>query len=340
MSKPDQTKDPEINVPAAPPLLMPILAICVVAAFVAGLIYWQVQPEGPLNEERQTESAELDEEAPAETEQETAKSASPSDKASLPIDPTIGLRMTPHQAIYDIEMTAASSNAQIINISGQMFFQWTPTCEAWTTEHKFNLIYEYADSPAMHISSDFSTYEPFDGSEFNFSSRRSRDGEIYEELRGRAEITDPETGSGVAFFTFPEDLSFDLPPGTIFPMRHTLDVTDALKNGGTFVNRTIFDGSDSDGPVNINAFIGREIDLPDGLSEQEGVDTGLLPLPARKVQMAFFPLINETAAADYEMIATLHTNGVISAMEIDYGDFSVRQNLVALEELERSETCN
>ena len=59
--------------------------------------------------------------------------------------------LVPHKAVYEIKMISRRSSAQILNISGQMLFNGNTTCEAWTTDHKFKLLYEYADAPAMNI---------------------------------------------------------------------------------------------------------------------------------------------------------------------------------------------
>jgi len=76
--------------------------------------------------------------------------------------------LVPHKALYDISLVATRSGSQVVNISGQMFYEWKPTCEAWITDHRFSLFYEYADSPGMRITSDFSTHETYDGNLFNY----------------------------------------------------------------------------------------------------------------------------------------------------------------------------
>jgi hypothetical protein len=182
----------------------------------------------------------------------------------------------------------------------------------------------------MRITSDFSTFEPFDGSRFNFVAQRKRDGEIFEELRGDAQIGDE--GAGSIHFRMPADVSYDLPAGSLFPMRHTLAVLENIRAGKTFFNATIFDGSDQDGPVEINAFIGgKEMDGVDGIAEGDKIDKSLLDTKAHDVRLAFFPLSKQEAGADYEMSLIFHDNGIISDMSVDYQDFSVTQKLTALE---------
>lgn len=243
-------------------------------------------------------------------------------------DPAIAKGFVPHKAIYDIRLAGKKSGSQILNISGQMLYDWSSNCEAWNSNHKFNMIYEYADTPPMRMISDYSLYEMFDGSRLDFSSTRKNDNEILEELRGTATF---EENAGKAIFRLPQNLSFDLGENTVFPMRHSLDVLEKMRAGKKFYNAVIFDGSDQDGPVEINAFIGGSTKPPEKVLKAKGVDTELLNSPSHSIRLAFFPLMLDQAEADYEMSMVFHENGIISDMTIEYSDFSVSQTLVALE---------
>jgi len=106
------------------------------------------------------------------------------------------------------------------------------------------------------------------------------------------------------------------------------------------MNRTLFDGSDMDGPIEVNAFIGKEANAIARIETSPQIDIGLLNGAAKDVQMAFFPLMDEEVfVADYEMDALFHENSVISDMYIDYNEFSIRQKLVALEKLDVKPVC-
>jgi hypothetical protein len=238
---------------------------------------------------------------------------------------------TPHKALYEIKLAGTKSGSQIANITGQMMYEWQPACDAWVSNHRFNLYYEYADTPAMRIASDFTTYEPFDGKSINFTSQRKRDGELIEELRGDAQVDD--TGKGAAIYTLPRGLEFDMPAGSMFPMNHTLNVLDAIRQGKKFYHGVVFDGSDEDGPVEINAVIGKPVPPENVLKSSKDLDATLLKSPAHEIRLAFFPLTNSSEASDYEMNITFHENGIISDMFIEYDDFSITQKLVALEPL-------
>lgn len=243
-------------------------------------------------------------------------------------DPAIQKGFIPHKALYEIKLAGKKSGSQIVSISGQMFYEWSSNCDAWNSNHRFNLLYEYADTPPMKITSDFSTYETFDGKTFNFASQRKRNGDLFEELRGLA-IKDGDVQT--ATFSLPEGLEYELKPNTLFPMQHTLDVLDTIKSGKKFYKATIFDGSDQDGPVEVNAFIGKKQELDEEFKENKNIDQSLLNNDAWTVQLAFFPAVNQESTADYEMTLVFHDNGVISEMMVDYGDFTVSQKLKALD---------
>lgn len=252
-------------------------------------------------------------------------------------DPAIQAGFVPHKALYEIKLAGKKSGSQIVSIGGQMFYEWTSNCDAWNSNHRFNLLYEYADTPPMKITSDFSTYETFDGKTFNFASQRKRNGELFEELRGLALNNDEEKR---ATFSLPEGLEYELKPNTLFPMRHTLDVLNTIKSGKKFFKATIFDGSDQDGPVEVNAFVGKKQDPAEMFKEAKNIDMSLVSNDAWTVQLAFFPLGSEEALADYEMTLVFHENGVISDMLVDYGDFTVSQRLTALDKVEDAACMN
>lgn len=247
------------------------------------------------------------------------------------LDRTAREVLAPHKAIYNIEMISRRSSSQILNIHGQMYFSLLPSCEAWSTDHRFNLYYEYSDSAPMQITSDFTTYETLDGQSFDFSSRRKRDGELYQELRGS--VARNQNGQGVVTYSQPVGLSFEMPAGSLFPMAHTAAMMKNIRTGQKIFSAVVFDGSDEEGPIEINTVVGKAVNVMATLQPGPAIDTTLINSPARRARMAFFPLASTGPEADYEMDVILHDNGVISDMTVDYGEFSVSQKLVALENI-------
>lgn len=253
------------------------------------------------------------------------------------VDPAQNLGFVPHKALYEIRLSSRRSNANVSDIKGQMAYEWTSSCDAWITAHRFDITYNYLEAPPMRLTSEFSTHESFDGNSFNFSSQRKHDDQVIEEIRGVANHSEGE-GDARAIYSIPKELAFDLPDNTLFPMAHTMDLLRALKDGQRFHNKTLFDGSDEDGPVAVNSFVGKKSAPVTEESITENMDMALLAAQGWRVRLAFFPLHEFETTSDYEMSAIFHENGVISDMEIEYKDFSITQKLIALEPL--SNTCD
>ncbi|MFK7839582.1 MAG: DUF1849 family protein [Bdellovibrionales bacterium] len=245
----------------------------------------------------------------------------------------------PHKALYEVQLQSAKSGSQIVNIKGNMYYEWDYGCRAWSSKHRFNILYDYADSPAIRISSDFSNRENYEGNTLNFNVVRRQDGKQYEEIRGHAST--PPNSKGEAIYNQPAGLVQELPEGTMFPLAHTIDVIKAAIDGQKFHNAVIYDGSDDEGPVEINTFIGKAVETPSILKEAQNskaLNESLLSGEARRVQLAFFPLKSTQDQSDYEMNVILHDNSVISEMIIDYHDFTVSQRLIAIEPIDVSES--
>ncbi len=232
------------------------------------------------------------------------------------------LILAPHKALYNVDLVKARNGSQIIDIRGQMFFKLHQGCDAYLADHRFVLTYNYADSEPMRVTSDFSTQESIDGGAFDFSSRRRRDGDLYQELRGQA-----VRGGGTATYSEPEDLKFDLPTDIVFPSGHTKALIAAAKAGKKFYATTLFDGSDDQGPVDVTAVIGKRVTAQKKVG---AIDTSLVASPGWHMHLAFFPRRSQKDTADYELSMVLHENGIISSMTIDYQEFTVDQTLTAL----------
>lgn len=240
-----------------------------------------------------------------------------------------------HKALYTLRMISVKSGAGISDVSGQMYYEQNDACEAWTTEHRFSTEYQYPERRPIINANHYVAWEAKDASGFYFSSERQENGEMTEQLRGS--ITKNPDGTAKADYSRPGNLSYDLPQGYLLPTRHTLDIIRHARAGKTFFDAVVFDGTDADGPIRINTFIGKKI-TPAELAKLHGagknIDPALLPLDAWHLRMAVFLLkeMNDMSPA-YEMEMILHDNGVVSSALIDYKSFKIQQDLIALEPL-------
>lgn len=161
----------------------------------------------------------------------------------------------PHRALYTIRLSKLHQTNTLAAATGQMSYQIDDTCDGWNVAQKFNLVFVYTESPSALITSDYNTFESKDGHRYQFSTRRARDGEVTEEILGRAE-RDPISGGKVSYQK-PKELEVKLPTNVAFPTQHTLELLHAALAGKKWFNSPIFDGSDLALSTDVNSFIHR-----------------------------------------------------------------------------------
>lgn len=242
-------------------------------------------------------------------------------------------QMMLHKALYDVKLTSARNGAVISDVQGEMFFEWNRNCEAWVTDHRSYLTYQYTDGNTARITTDFVTYESLDGKSLSFTSKRTKDGVVYEQYRGSVELD----SKGLVQVDYKEPDFLDpvfIPKETFFPMHHTLAMLQKASSGAKFFHAVLFDGADDTGPQDVNIFIGKETETS---KLDDKIDPKLIGKRAWPLRLAFFPSSDEdnpTGSAEYEMDLIAHDNGVISDISIEYPDFTVHQALTAVEKLE------
>ncbi|GAB5387787.1 MAG: cell envelope integrity EipB family protein [Alphaproteobacteria bacterium] len=235
----------------------------------------------------------------------------------------------PHRIVYKLEQVSLSNSATIRRASGKMFFEWADVCDAWTTTQKVQITYVYNDGQTVPISSDYESWESKDGASYAFSVQELEKNSFTDKVRGRADRK--LDTSGQATYHLPANLSHRLPRDFKFPAAHTFEVLRKSAAGERFFSSTLFDGSDEEGPVLVNAVIG-PVDAR--LSTVASLpDNELANSPARKVRLAFYAPDDHNATPQYEMSVVLHDNGMVSDMLIDYPEFSIHavpEDVVAL----------
>lgn len=240
----------------------------------------------------------------------------------------------PHRALYHFKMVSVESGAGITGLKGEMYFEQDDVCDAFTTDQRFTTEYQYPEKTPVLSKSHYVAWEAKDGALFHFSSDKSEGGRPTEILRGAIERVEGEKPKAV--FSRPENLVYDLPQDYALPIAHTIEMIRHAKEGKKIYNAVIFDGTDADGPVEVNTFIGPKV-TPAEISDivkadPKKIDAALVTPDAWRVRMAFFPLKDKEASAPaYEMDVILHDNGVVSHALVDYKSFRVEQKLSAIE---------
>jgi hypothetical protein len=237
--------------------------------------------------------------------------------------------IAPHRAIYTLDLISTSNASAVADVDGEMMFQWADSCDGWTVEQRYQMNFVDAEGRELRQSSVYATWESKDGNDFTFTLRNMTNGAVDEEVRGNAALKGEGQG-GTVTFRLPEEVSQELPPGTIFPTAHTLRMLRVAEKPGTlpFFNAMLFDGTGLDSLREINAVVG------DVRPMREHRDFPLLNRPFWPVGLAFYPEEESQMLPEYEMSVNLFDNGVVTDMTIDYGTFAVGATLNELAPLD------
>ena len=235
-------------------------------------------------------------------------------------------QLASHRAVYALSLGTARSGSSTLDARGAMYIELGASCDGWTVSQRVRLTLYAAQGGDVDTDSNFSSWEARDGQSYRFTVRNLRDGEVSEEFRGSARLSGDGHG-GDAIFTTPPDKRFDLPRGSLFPTEHLIKLIMAAQQGHNRFSRVIFDGANLDGPLEVNAIIGRSASA----GTTAGLGGELTNRIAWPMRMAFFPLRSQKAEPEYEVSVRLSDNGVAHHFLLDYGDFTVNAALTKIE---------
>jgi len=239
-----------------------------------------------------------------------------------------GSGLATHRAVYTMSLATTRPGSGIVGANGTMSYEFADACDGWIVENRIAITYSYSEGGQADTTTDFLTWEAKDGLTYRFRLRNSRDGQVTDEIEGTAELKGKGQG-GVARYTRPDTANISLPKGTLFPTEHTLHLMDAARTGAKTYLRVVFDGSDADGPYDVNALIGRSHLQPAAMSSP------LLDSQSWPMRLAFFPAAGKDPTPDFEMALDYHGNGVAQNITQSFKDFSLTGKLEHIEAVPR-----
>lgn len=238
--------------------------------------------------------------------------------------------IVPHRAVYKVGLSHVNRNSPVQDVRGTMIYDLSDTCDGWAIQQQLKLHYIFSEEEEMDVYTTSVTWEAKDGSFYRFNTKSESDGQQEEAIRGSVSKKD---GQLIAHFLSPQDVpDRPLTPDEIFPTHHTLMVIEKALAGEKFFTRRVFDGADERGDADASAFIGAMVQPDPKKNWGEGVkDKSLVAHPSWAVRFAYYKPDQTDGAPDYEMEMVLLQNGIAPVMTLDYGDFAIRGELVALE---------
>jgi hypothetical protein len=138
----------------------------------------------------------------------------------------------------------------------------------------------------------------------------------------------------------PSHAELDLSGQVLFPTQHSLALIDTARAGQSLFQAKIYDGSEKGRKVyDTTAFIGSKVEAGADADKLEPAakEKGLGELASWPVSIGYFEPKGGDLTPSYQIDFRLYENGVSRELRIDYGDFSIRGTLSALEYLKPTE---
>ena len=246
------------------------------------------------------------------------------------------VHMAPHRAVYDLELASSEARAGLSGASGRMVLEITGSrCDGWSVEFRIVNDFTLTSGDTRLVDSRSSSWEAADGTRLRYSQRQYADSRLESEtLLSVTRDAVGEPGQGIV--TEPEEESFTLPPGALFPVAHQNKLLTAARAGEQRDDSTVYDGSDGAKSYQAISFIGERQDPQALAADIEGAEA-LADLPSWPVTISYYPL-GETPQGEetpsHQVIFAMYDNGAAGDVTLDYGDFALDGKLTSIEMLD------
>lgn len=242
------------------------------------------------------------------------------------------VELAPHRAFYRLSLASASSSSNMSGVEGGVSFELKDVCDAWVVEQNYAMRFMLADGGDIDSIDKYVSWESKDGLEYRFNIKRVTNGEVTEQIDGRAELESPG-GPGMAVFEQPKKDRIALSRGTVFPNEHTVILLKKAAAGDKIDRRLVFDGSRVETSAPVTAvMLGRRAPEDGGV-----IEPPLGPDPAWPMQLAFYAAEGTAGRGEelpkFAMSMEIQPNGVVTSLALDFGDFQVDGILERIEAL-------
>jgi hypothetical protein len=246
-----------------------------------------------------------------------------------------GELLASHRAVYDLELESSETRAGQSGASGRMVLEVTgSSCEGWTVSFRIVNDFTLTAGGTRLVDSRSSSWEAADGTMMRYSQRQYADSRLESEVL--LTVTRPaidKPGEGVV--SQPEDVTFTLAAGALFPVGHQNKLLEAARQGESRDDSMVYDGSDGAKTYEAISFIGdrREPEALPAEVKGSGVED-LARLPSWPGTISYYPL-GETPQGEetpsHQVIFKMYANGVAGDVTLEYGDFALAGKLQDIE---------
>lgn len=259
--------------------------------------------------------------------------------ASLPqAQASQAVAFVPHRAVYDITLARAATGSGIAELTGRMVYQLSGgACSGYTQQMRFVTRIRDQEGGLQVNDLRTSSWEADQGKRLKFSLDQYHNDELAEAIAGDAGRQGANGARVQVKLQKPDNKSLTLKPGVVFPMQHSKGLMRAAQSGRRVHSAQLFDGSEKGERVYFtSAIIGDSLrGAALGPRFVSGPGRALSDVQGWPISIGYFDPTSGDGddLPSYELSFVFFENGVSSRLRIDYGEFAVNGELVALDML-------
>ncbi len=248
--------------------------------------------------------------------------------------------LRPHRAVYDLRLKKASDRSGITGMNGRIVYEMTGSkCEGFAVRFRFMT---NVQTPRKTFTNDQRTtsFESGDGSLFTFVQQSYLNGQLEQDLRGKA---NRDKNALNIELTKPNEEKIEL-GSAIFMTQHIGMLIDAAKDKQTIVTARLYDASENGNElVDTTAIIGKQkLEVTSVEGEPDAVSTLFKGEVVWPISVSYFNSSNLKGGGEklplYQVSFLMHESGVSRELKMQYEDYALRGDLTKIEYL-KADVC-
>jgi hypothetical protein len=242
-----------------------------------------------------------------------------------------GSELASHRAIYELKLAQTRGNSAVA-ARGRILYDFSGNaCEGYALQ--FRQVSELDNGEGKVTLSDLrsTTWEDGAAKKFIFKSQNYLNETLLDSVDGDAER---QRDKVAVTLNQPAAKTFDLEVGMVFPTEHMRRIIAAAREGKNILELPVYDGSEKGEKVyDTLTVIGAEIAperVPNDAAAGKQALAGLKRWP---VTVSYFDKTARSSdqAPVYAIKFEVYENGVSRALMLDYNDFAISGELIAIE---------
>ena len=232
-----------------------------------------------------------------------------------------------HRAVYDLSLLKSSGLKAPTQAHGRIVLEFTGSaCEGYVQNFRQITDLQPAEGDSRLSQMTSATFEGPNSESFRFKSQTRIGPTVVANVDGSARKR--QDGVEISFEKSKKP-PVNIAAPTLFPTEHLRRILAAARAGDKFLEARVFDGSaDGDKPYETLTMIGAPVKDP--APEKAAQEQSLKETMRWPVSASYFETNKPDGEPLYVLSFDLYENGVSRALRLDYGDFAMSGELVAL----------